>query len=391
MLARHVLQQGGIGDRKLCDYVASLLETFSHASRLQISEETHHLAEQYISDILIALNRATPEQAFLLRAHIGNYSLFISGIFHENTQRRSLRGGPDIKFYEQVGRTNYQLVSSHVVARRCELDDVFEEIGRPISRGPAGAESAFRSVAESGRRRAPLAFFVNETLFSQIQRLFERTYAQVGINLEDCLIDRTRSAQLSMLAGTSARELSELARTFLRRAGDQLYVGIYYSRWLIEQLEQHDPRAGLGDRNIRSLITFVEELNHALHAALQFKRGVREIASEDFARNLELQAQVDTYLVLLLFVAFFRKRNASRRPTAAGCVFIFSRGNVPRHFATRTCAAVTSRPASLRPATHSFLDTLNAVRRLDEIRRFHSLDYSGKKTRILALMDSAAD
>ena len=61
---------------------------------------------------------------------------------------------------------------------------------------------------------------MNETLFSQIQRLFERTYAQVGINLEDCLIDRTRSAQLSVLAGTSARELSELARTFLRRAGD---------------------------------------------------------------------------------------------------------------------------------------------------------------------------
>src|SRR5206468_108659 len=126
ILARHVLQQGGIGDRKLCDYVASVLETFSHASRLQVSDETHHLAEQYISDILIALNRATPEQAFLLRAHIGNYSLFISGIFHENTQRRSLRGGPDIEFYEQVGRTNYQLVSSHAVARRCELDDVFE-------------------------------------------------------------------------------------------------------------------------------------------------------------------------------------------------------------------------------------------------------------------------
>jgi len=127
VLARHVLRQGGIADRKLCDYVASLLETFSHASRLQISDETHHLAEQYISDILIALNRATPEQAFLLRAHIGNYSLFISGIFHPAVAgQRSLRGGPDIEFYEQVGRTNYQLVSSHAVARRCELDDVFE-------------------------------------------------------------------------------------------------------------------------------------------------------------------------------------------------------------------------------------------------------------------------
>src|SRR5438046_6372218 len=128
VLARHVLQQGGIGDRKLCDYVASLLESFSHASRLQISDEAHHLAEQYISDMLIALNRATPQQTFLLRAHIGNYSLFISGIFHPAVagQRRSLRGGPELEFYEQVGRTNYELVASRLTARRCELDDVFE-------------------------------------------------------------------------------------------------------------------------------------------------------------------------------------------------------------------------------------------------------------------------
>ena len=91
-----------------------------------MSDENDHRAQEYISDMLIALTRANPEQAFLLRAHIGNYSLFISGIFHENAQRRSLRGGPDIGFYEQVGRTNYQLVASHAAARRCELDDVFE-------------------------------------------------------------------------------------------------------------------------------------------------------------------------------------------------------------------------------------------------------------------------
>src|SRR3989449_3764090 len=60
VLARHVLQQGGIGDRKLCDYVASLLEAFSRASRLQISDETHHLAEQYISDMLMPRTRRTP-------------------------------------------------------------------------------------------------------------------------------------------------------------------------------------------------------------------------------------------------------------------------------------------------------------------------------------------
>src|ERR1700749_477590 len=105
---------------------------------------------------------------------------------------------------------------------------------------------------------------MNPTLFSEIQRLFDRTYARVGVNLEDCLIGRNRSGQLSRLAGASARELSDLARSFLRRAGDRLYVGIYYSQWLIEQLERHDPRRGISDANIESLIAFVEEINNAL-------------------------------------------------------------------------------------------------------------------------------
>src|SRR6266851_2492487 len=114
-----------------------LLETFSRANQLQTPDKIDNpemigagegfrsRAHEYISDMLIALTSATPEQKFLLRAHVGNYSLFISGIFHENTHRRSLRGAPDIEFYEQVGRTNYQLVASHETARRCELSDVF--------------------------------------------------------------------------------------------------------------------------------------------------------------------------------------------------------------------------------------------------------------------------
>ena len=125
VLARYVLQQAGIADRKLSDYVGSLLETFSRTNRLEAPDKIDNHAHEYISDMLIALRRVSPEQAFLLRAHIGNYSLFITGIFHENTQRRSLRGAPDIEFYEQIGRTNYQLVASHETARRCELNDVF--------------------------------------------------------------------------------------------------------------------------------------------------------------------------------------------------------------------------------------------------------------------------
>jgi hypothetical protein len=128
VLARHVLQRAGIADRKLCDYVASLLETFSRANGLRAPDGSGDQGQQYLSDMLIALSRASAAQTFLLRAHVGNYSLFVSGIFHENAQRRSRRGAPDLEFYEKIGRTNFQLVAAHSTARRCELNEVFEEL-----------------------------------------------------------------------------------------------------------------------------------------------------------------------------------------------------------------------------------------------------------------------
>ena len=226
---------------------------------------------------------------------------------------------------------------------------------------------------------------MNPTLFSEIQRLFERTYAAVGINLEECLIDRQRCGQLSRLAGASARELSEVARTFLRTVDGQLHVGIYYSRWLIAQLERHDPRAGLSDTNIRSLIAFVEEINHALHAALQFQAGHRAIGSEEFARNLELQAQVDTYLVLLLFVAFFRKAQRISRTDRRWLRFhLFARQD-PDAYRDPNLRGRYLETTELAERYTRYLDTLNGLRRLDEIRAFHALDYDAKKQRILAL------
>jgi hypothetical protein len=228
---------------------------------------------------------------------------------------------------------------------------------------------------------------MNSTLFSEVQKLFERTYASVGINLEDCLIDRLRCAHLTQLAGASARELSDLARTFLRTADDRLYVGIYYSSWLIDQLEMHDPRSGLSNSNIRSLIMFVEEINHALHAALQFKAGLRRIESEDFARNLELQGLVDTYLVLLLFVAFFRRTQRVSRMDRRWLRFHLFESRLPDAYQDENLRARYLETAELASTYTHYLDTLNGARRLEEIRNFHALSYDRKKRHILALMN----
>ena len=225
------------------------------------------------------------------------------------------------------------------------------------------------------------------TLFAEITRLLERTYAASGVALEDCLIGRERCAHLTSLAGAQARELSEIARTFLRHSGENLFIGIYYSSWLIEQLEHHDPRRGLSDSNISHMIAFVEEIDHALHAALAFQRGERDITAEDFARNLELQARVDTYLVLLLFVAFFRKTQKVSRTDRRWLRFhLFARHDT-HAYADPKLRGRYLETTELAARYTLFLDALNGARRVDEIRIFHALEYGEKKQRILALMD----
>lgn len=231
-----------------------------------------------------------------------------------------------------------------------------------------------------------------KTLFSEIQGLFERTYASVGINLEDCIVDAARSRQLAALAGAQSRELAEHGRTFLRTTNDgQLRIGIYYSNWLIEQLEKHDPRSGIGDHNIRELIAFVEEINHALHAAIKFREGTAPSRDEHYARNLELQAGVDTWLVLTLFTAWFRKPKPLTRFDRKWLRFhLFESGN-PDAYRDAQLRERYSETTKLAKIYTEFLESLNSARRVAEIRQFHSLTYDEKRKRILLLMEGEAE
>src|SRR5579863_9714753 len=101
------------------------------------------------------------------------------------------------------------------------------------------------------------------TFFQQIQTLLERTYSVVGINFEECLIDQRRCSELSALA-QGAADLSPIGRTFLRVVDGKLHVAIWYHPSIIRILEAHHPALELSGENIRALIVFIEELNHAV-------------------------------------------------------------------------------------------------------------------------------
>jgi hypothetical protein len=215
------------------------------------------------------------------------------------------------------------------------------------------------------------------TLLREIQLLLERTYAPVPINLEACVIGESRCAVLSRLAGEEVAHLAPGGRTFLRQTGDSLYVAIFYARPVIAELEANDPREVLNERNISALITFIEEVAHGVQAALLFQEGEREIDSEAYARNLEAQARIDTYLVLSKFVHVMCGGRVPRRVGSWLRRQLFDASH--RRF---TSAPLRARYGAAQQCALAFLKHLRRVplaRRQEALREFRALSWSGKR------------
>jgi len=124
ILVRQVFRRSGIRERPLADYVASVLADFSQAERMRAP--IHGQPMDYFVDMLAALQTADDTTRFYMRAHIGNHSLFLSGVFPDRIRFRAERKGcPDLTYYEGLGRANYRVASDHRLARKYDLDGIF--------------------------------------------------------------------------------------------------------------------------------------------------------------------------------------------------------------------------------------------------------------------------
>jgi len=126
ILVRHVFRRSDIQDRAVADYVAEVLTEFSRSERACCVVPGQSNPLDYFFEMMAALKTADDRTSFYLRVHIGNYSLFLSGVFPERIRfRAEARGFPDLKYYEGMGRTQYRMASDHRLAHRYELTEIF--------------------------------------------------------------------------------------------------------------------------------------------------------------------------------------------------------------------------------------------------------------------------
>jgi hypothetical protein len=125
ILVRQVFRRSDIQDRAVADYVAELLAEFARAERGRYIVSGQTMPLDYFIEMMSALQTADDRTRFFLRVHIGNYSLFLSGVFPDRIRFRAEgRGTPDLRYYEALGRTQYRVASDHQLAKRFELTDI---------------------------------------------------------------------------------------------------------------------------------------------------------------------------------------------------------------------------------------------------------------------------
>ena len=126
VVVRHSLRDLGEGERAVADYVASVVVHFAshdHAWRLAVHDDETY---DTLAALLAAASHGDPKRTFLARQHLANHALWLSGLFPDHvTLRKWKRGGPDLSYYDEMGRQGFLLAAEHRLADSTGLRPVF--------------------------------------------------------------------------------------------------------------------------------------------------------------------------------------------------------------------------------------------------------------------------
>lgn len=146
VMVRHALLAADVDDRELADYLAALVAEFGRRDRAWRVDWHDDATHRYVVDLLADLERSDGPRRFRVVVHLGNWALWLGGLFPRHVEaRRDRRGGPDIGYYDRMGRRGFAEASGHALAGTLGLASVF---GTAAERYPAVRGALNRLAAE---------------------------------------------------------------------------------------------------------------------------------------------------------------------------------------------------------------------------------------------------
>ncbi len=114
-------------ERRVVNYLANLMALFVTAHRLYRIDSADAEAYEYLVDMIDHAAGADRDRRFLVHAHVGNYSLFMTGMFGAFLEERFKNGRRTVNgdYYADLGSASYSQASSLPPAHEFQLTDVF--------------------------------------------------------------------------------------------------------------------------------------------------------------------------------------------------------------------------------------------------------------------------
>ncbi len=127
VMVRHRLVAAGVHDRDVADYLSAMLLEFGRRDRAMRVDWHDDHAHRYLVDILTDLDATQGERRFRVMVHLGNYALWLAGLFPQYIEARRLRrGGPDVSYYDALGRRGYAMARDHALADAYHLEGILD-------------------------------------------------------------------------------------------------------------------------------------------------------------------------------------------------------------------------------------------------------------------------
>ena len=127
VIVRHALRGVKENDRGISDYVASILVHFAMRDNAYRISGTDDEVYDTVAALLAEVDHGDATRRFLVRAHLGNYALWLGGLFPDRVEsRRSRRGGPDLEYYDEMGQRGFALAAQHMLAKQYGMEALFE-------------------------------------------------------------------------------------------------------------------------------------------------------------------------------------------------------------------------------------------------------------------------
>ncbi len=129
VLVRQALLSADIDDREMADYVASLLVSFSREDRQRKLFPSLKEPMHYLIDIVTQIEKSDYYHRFFLYAHLGNQTLFLSGLFPNHIRHREQRrAAPGLRYYESMGRSHFKAARNHPLAKEFAMQELYDDL-----------------------------------------------------------------------------------------------------------------------------------------------------------------------------------------------------------------------------------------------------------------------